>query len=66
MLKTVICKTMSDETLPGIFKTIDDIMETDGKVYEVVAVTGSLFNKHGFSSFSVYFICFCTSNSMSI
>lgn len=40
VLGTVICETMSKETLPGIFKTIDDILNTDGTDHVDVIIGG--------------------------
>lgn len=39
VLKTVICETMSDQTLPKIFKKIDEILEEDG-INQVDVIVG--------------------------
>lgn len=40
VLGTVICKTMSKETLPGIFETIDGILAADGADHVDVIIGG--------------------------
>lgn len=40
VLRTVICKTMSEETLPGIFGTIDSILTADGTDHVDVIIGG--------------------------
>lgn len=40
VLRTVICKTMTKETLPGIFETIDSILAADGTDHVDVIIGG--------------------------